>query len=66
MKNLLSKIKQMIKKKLKKIIGVDELNQRIARLEEITTNMDIGLQVDNGLRYLEHIRSTTIKSDKDK
>jgi hypothetical protein len=64
MKKFLRSCKSSIRSFLKKVIGINELDRRITRLEEITTNMDIGMQVENGLRYLEHIQSTAI-IDKD-
>jgi hypothetical protein len=66
MKNILFKIKSRIKGKLRKIMGIEDLNRRMAQLEEITTNMDIGMQVENGLRYLKHIQSTSIADNTNK
>lgn len=66
MKNILVKIKNKIRGIIKRFTGIDELNQRVSRLEETITNMDVGLQVENGLRYLDRIRSTTLIDEKEK
>jgi len=65
MKKILKNAKSKIKSTIKKLLGIERLERRIIQLEERVINIDVGMQVDQGLRYLEQIKSTLISEAED-
>lgn len=66
MRHLMSRIKLKFKKMIKRLLGIEALDRRISRLEENgtkLTNTEITAQIENGLRYINLIRTTHIIHD---
>lgn len=60
MKKFLSKTKLFIKAVIQKILGTKEIKKRISVLEEVTTNIDVHMQMQYGLNYLDKIKYNLI------
>lgn len=60
MRKILSKIKLFIKSIIQKILGTKEIKKKISSLEEVTTNIDVHMQMQYGLNYLDKIKYNLI------